>query len=136
MSVEMIEIHLPMDRTVKGPRITRDGERLVVEYDYEHDDGSIQWARIAFDEVLYYEYRCNVCCRAEDVLSPSQIRRQDESETHAAVLELWEESVGSHEWQKKKGGSARFKHFTIFFDDAGSIDAIAANCDVEKPAAL
>ena len=131
MSVEGIKIGLPMNRTVQGPRITKDGNHLVIAYDCEQDDGSIQWARIVLDEVLFYEYRDIACCRAGSVLSPTQVRCQDDSETLAAILEQWQESVGWQEWQKEKGGSARFKHFTVFFDEAGSIDAIAVNCHVE-----
>jgi len=42
----------------------------------------------------------------------------------------WQERVGHYEWEEKKGGSGRFQHFTLYFDDAGCIDVIAADVQV------
>lgn len=48
------------------------------------------------------------------------------------VLARWNESVGWIDWHKQQGGASRFRHFSLFFDDAGCINTIAASCEIAK----
>jgi hypothetical protein len=131
MSITTIELLSPTNRTVEGPRLRHDQDRLVVEYDCQGDDGAVEWRRIVFGEVLTLKYRQVSCCSEKSVIGASQVRSTNESSELAAALERWNESVGWQEWHQKRGGGSRFKHYTLFFDDAGCLDVIAASCDVE-----
>lgn len=130
MTKTMIATPLPTNRTVEGPRITYNNERLIVEYDWEGDGESLRWAGIVFVEAIFCRFFDISCCEADHVLPAEAIRRQNESELLSSVLSRWNESVGHDEWQKQKGGSARFSHFTVFFDDAGAADVVASDCSV------
>jgi len=122
---------LPTNQTLQGPRVAHDKATLVVEYDYEGDGNAAQWAAIIFTEPLFYRFTDISCCDEADIVSANEIRRQDESELLAAVISRWNEAVGWQEWQQK-GGSSRFAHFTVFFDDAGALDVVASGCDVAR----
>lgn len=130
MSTTGIQLSSPTNRTVEGPRLQQDRGRLVVEYDCQGDDGSIEWRKIVFGEVLAVEYRQVSCCTADSVIGAREIRSTAQSPRLAEVLKRWNESVGWQDWHQKQGGASRFKHFTVFFDDAGCVDVIAASCDV------
>lgn len=121
---------IPTNRTMKGPKLTNDGKRLIVDYDFEEDDGSTRWGRVVFDEVLSFEYRDSACCRAEDVLPPTEIRSRADSAYLGLVTDLWQESVGNQAWQHGKGGRDRFQHFTVYFDDACCLNIVASGCEV------
>lgn len=125
-----IQLLRPTNRTVEGPRLRLDDKQLIVEYDCQADDGSVEWSKIVFGEVLAAEYRQNVCCDADSIIDAHEVRCTTESSRLAQILKLWNESVGWQEWQQKQGGASRFKHFTVFFDDAGCVDVISASCDV------
>ncbi len=105
---------------------------LVVEYDCAGDDDRVTSARILFKELLTFEYWDSSCCPAENILPPTEVRVLDQSEYLDRIRSVWDERVGWQEWQKKQGGSSRFKHFTVYFDDAGSLDVIAARCSVDS----
>lgn len=130
MSTSSLQLLTPTNRTVTGPKFRFDGSQIVVEYDYERDDGTIEWSEIVIDEVLAFEYREGACCRGEDVVGPHEVRCQDQSERLSAVLDHWQKSVGWEEWQQEQGGAARFRQFTVFFDNAGCIDVVAVSCRV------
>ena len=119
------------NRTVSGPRFQRQGEKVILEYDYERDDGGTEWIQIVFEDVLDFEYRQDVCCDEEDVIRATEIRSLTQSERLSRVLKLWQERVGWQIWQQKQGGVGRFKHFKLYFDDAGCVDVIAASCQVK-----
>jgi hypothetical protein len=124
----MIPLERPTDKTVLGPRFRGDARRWVVEYDYEHDDGSTEWSAVIFEEVLDVEFRQQACCTGEDVVGASAVTCLDESERLSGAKQRWYAAVGWQEWQQQKGGETRFKHFKMFFDDAGCLDVIAAVC--------
>lgn len=69
-----IELLTPTDRTVDGPRLTYDRGRLILEYDYQQDDGSLEWRQIVFSEVLAVEYREGSCCNADSIIGAREIR--------------------------------------------------------------
>lgn len=126
-----IQLRVPTNRTVEGPSLQMAKGRLIVGYDFEGDPRSIDEARLIFEEVLSFEYRDSACCPAENVLSSTEIRAQDQSPYLDTVRSQWEEAVGWQDWQREKGGAARFKHYTVYFDDAGCLDVIATSCQVE-----
>ena len=119
---------LPTNQTLEGPRIVHEKAKLIVEYDYEGDENATKWAEIIFTEAIFFQFADTSCC--EEVLSATEIRRQDGSELLASVIPRWKERFGSQAWQQEKGGSDRFSHFTVFFDDAGAVDVVASACDV------
>jgi hypothetical protein len=121
-----------MNRTVEGPKIVMANDRLVVDYDFEDNDGSIDKGRVVFEEVLSFEYRDSTCCSAENVLSATEVRTLNQSEYLDLVRSRWDHAVGWQDWQQKKGGATRFKHFTVYFDDVGCLDVIASDCRVDE----
>lgn len=115
---------------MEGPRLRLQPGELVVEYDYETDGGAIEWHKITFGDVLAVNYRDGASCTGDSVVGYREVRSLTHSAFLAEVLSQWNVSVGWEEWQKKQGGSSRFRHFTICFDDDGCVDVIAASCDV------
>ena len=126
MSVSNFQLPLPTNRTITGPKFRKDGDQIVVEYDCQRDDGTVEWAQINFGEVLKFEYRQEACCRETDIVASHEVRVLEESQNLSQVLCRWQQSVGWQEWQQRQGSAERFKHFTVFFDDAGCIDVVAA----------
>ena len=128
MSTTTLRLALPTDRTTQGPRLKGDASQVTIEYDYQRDDGSIVWTSVVFDDVLMYEFRPAPCCIGEDVLDAAEVRVRAASERLKVLLERWQETIGWQEWQQKQGGAGRYKHFTMYFDDAGCVDVVAACC--------
>lgn len=123
-----VVLPIPTNRTVSGPQFRKENVRIVIEYDFEGDDGRTRWAQIVFDETLAFQYRQIACCREVDIVGAREVRSLPQSDLLSATLEQWQESVGWQEWQRKQGGDQRFKHFTVFFDDVGCVDVIATSC--------
>jgi len=123
---EQIQIPVPTNATLKGPRLTHDENRVTVAYDCERSDGTVVWAELVFDEVLAIEYRTSVCCEGEHVVAPSYIARYTESAWLSRTRELWSASVGWQKYEQSKGGAERFSHYRLYFDDAACIQLIAA----------
>lgn len=107
-----------------------DGDQLIADYDHQDGDGKQVWSRLVFSDVLAVEYRQFAACRAEDITAPTEVQHIDESPWLSNVLDLWRESAGWQDWQRKLGGAKRFKQFTVFFDDAGSINVVATECRI------
>lgn len=126
-----LQPRIPTTRTVSGPKLTMEKNHLLVDYDWEADDGSVTWGRIRFDEVVSLRFWDNVSCPAENVLANTDIRVLEQSDYLDGGRARWCEAVGWQEWQREKGGPGRFQHFTVYFDDAGSLDVIAAKCHVD-----
>lgn len=124
------QLRIPTNRTVSGPKLTMEVGRLVVDYDCEGDDGRVTNGRIVFEDILSCQFWDNSCCPAQNVLPATEIRVLEQSEYLDGVRSKWHEAVGWEEWQQSQGGSGRFRHFTIYFDDAGSLDVIASKCTV------
>ena len=126
-----IRLPTPTNRTALGPKLTMEAGRLVVDYDYEGDDGRITSGRVLFEELLTFQYWDSSCCPAQNVVAPNEVRVLEKSEYMDEIKGRWNESVGWQVWQKEQDGSDRFRHFTIYFDDAGSLDVVAARCHVD-----
>jgi hypothetical protein len=129
MNTTKIELSYPTNRTIEGPKLSQFRDSMVVEYDCQQDDGSVVWARIAFAEVLASEYRQISCCTEDSIVGFREIRVANQSSWLSGILHRWSESVGWQDWQKQQGGASRFKHFTIFFDDACCMSVVARSCD-------
>jgi hypothetical protein len=133
MNDTKISLLLPTNRTRQGPTFRKDGEGIVIEYDYEQDDGSSKFASLVFVEVLDFEYRQTACCDASDVIPAREMLCLRQSERRTTILNLWRESVGWQEFQTRQGGAERFKHYKLYFDDAGCIDVIASELRPASP---
>jgi hypothetical protein len=124
---ETFQLPLPTSRTIKGPRINLDENTLVVSYDFEHDDGSIHWSRVVFYGILAFQYRQNTCCRAEDIDAYNKIVRRPTSDWMEEMRKRLEEFLGN---QADRAEQSQYAHWSIYFDDAGCIDAIAQRFEV------
>jgi len=129
---EPIPLPRPTSATVKGPTLQFEHPTLIVTYDYERDDGVIEWTRLLFNDVLAYAYRQMACCEAEHIIGYKNIQRFRESKWLTDTLKVWQEAVGWQQWQQQQGGEQRFQHFRVFFDDAGCVDVIAHSCNIEE----
>lgn len=126
------EIHLKWstDRTVQGPRLLYEKDCLVVEYDYEHDNGEIHWSRVTFQNPLLIEYRDSSCLCDPDVIEFKIIRCLDASPLLTEIITAWQKSVGWQEWQKKNVAN-KIRHYTLYFDDAGCLNVVGTECVIE-----
>jgi hypothetical protein len=86
MEISFLTLSKPTSRTVNGPVIKKDADRLLIEYDYELDNGNIEWAQISFFGVLALEYRDGSCCKEESVVSAREVRFVTQSEWLSNVL--------------------------------------------------
>jgi hypothetical protein len=120
----------PTNQTAHGPIGRFEGDELIVDYDYEGADKNQKWSRLVFLDVIAVEYRQFAACRAEDLTSATEVHQIDDSAWLSNVLSLWRESVGWQKWQRKLGGARRLKQFTVFFDNAGSINVVATECRI------
>ena len=125
--VTSFELPLPTSRTVSGPRLHSHPPALVVEYDFERDDASIEWVRIAFDDVLAFEYRQDPCCEATDVVACNRMLCCSESEWLQTMRRRWERFMGD---QMQKGPFL-YKHWKTYFDDGGCVDVLAASFRID-----
>src|SRR5437867_12985817 len=117
-----IPLPRPTSATVKGPTLQFEYPTLIVAYDYERDDGVIEWTRLLFNDVLAYEYRQMACCEVEHIIGYKAIKRFLESKWLADVLKVLQEAVSWQEWQQQQGGEKRYKHVRVLFDDAVCVD--------------
>jgi|GEM_PF-2605026 len=127
----VIDLKIPTDFTEKGPILSYSKDKLLIEYDYKNDDKTVSWSKIEFNDVLAVQVKNSACFEEEDVLSEKTMRCMSQSAWLSRIINLWKESVGWHDWQQKQGGAERYKHYTIYFPDAGCIDVIAARFHLE-----
>ena len=134
MSPTFLHLPRPTSRTEEGPRFKGDATEMVVEYDYQEDDGKVTWSSVAFSDVLQFEFRPMPCCTADDVVAATEVRVQTASERLVKMQARWQGAVGWQQWQQKQGGAVRYSHFTVYFDDEGCVDVVAASCRPSAPA--
>lgn len=115
-------VGLPLPTILTGPKLRWDGQILAIEYDSEREDGQIEWAEIVFGEVLKFEYRQNILCRADDVDAYNYLVKYAESGWLNEALEKRTEFLGVLE---KADGASMYSHWRIYFDDAGCVDVLA-----------
>lgn len=134
-SAKQINLAWPTNRTRQGPRLIHQKETLLVEYDYEDDNGESHWSRVTFQRPLLIEYRDIACCRDPAVIESKAVRCLESSPLLAEIMSTWQESVGWQEWQKKNVAS-KISHYTLFFDDAGCLNVVGTECLVEDSCSL
>jgi len=108
MITEHIQLPHPTNRTTYGPLFRHERDQLVVEYDFQHDDGSVEWSSLIFLDVLAVEYRQFACCTEGSVIDARESLGTADSKWLSEVLTRWNESVGWIDWHKKQGGASRF----------------------------
>lgn len=135
MNNNSIPLPVPTNQTVTGPTYTSAGRQAIVDYDYESDEGSIQWTRLIFEEVIAFEYRQAACARLDDILPARTIRCQTQSGFLAEIMESWCSTLGEAAKGSDGSGPSQFQHFTIYFDDSASINVVAASARVAHVAA-
>jgi hypothetical protein len=124
---EIFQLPWPTSRTITGPRVYWESPALVVDYDFEQDDGSIEWTRVTFHDVLAFEYRESACCEAADLDAYNQMVRYLDSGWLEEIRRRWREFLGS---QAKEASEQSYAHWRIYFDDAGCIDVIAQSFEI------
>lgn len=132
MNKAAIPLLKPTNRTRSGPVLRSCGTELIIDYDCEADDGNISWAKLIFSEVLVYEYRQAVCCSTTDIVEPTKLRVLRSSGFLSEAVKRWKEAVGWQARQSEIGGAERFGHYTVFFDDIGSVNVVAAHFEVDQ----
>jgi hypothetical protein len=130
---EQISLALPTSATRAGPILSLRGDVLRVDYDCEDANGSIQTAIIVFKEVLASQYRQAVCLEADDITPSNALVRMSESPWLEQLRQRWYDHVGWQANQTRLGGGGRFFHFHLYFDDAGSLDVVAASYIIGPP---
>ncbi len=113
--MEEIGLPLPTSRIQHGPRLTYRADHLLVEWDYQADDGAIRWAAVAFDDVAVFKFRTNLYCLAEHVDAYHALIKLSDSDLLRMVEGTRTEGVPP----------VPRAHFRMFFDDGGCIDVIA-----------
>ena len=72
MKTSNLPLDKPTNRTVTGPTFLNEGSQVVVKYDYEHDNGKVEWVQVIFMDVLLFEYREASCCNEEDIVGQAK----------------------------------------------------------------
>lgn len=121
---EHLVLTMPTHRTLIGPIIKLDTEQLIVEYDYEQDDGTVSWAKLLFRQILAVDYRAHACCRGEDVLPNNVLLKSSDSPWYREVVSLHRLHSGSQDSANTHGAYA---HFQVYFDDVACLRVIAAD---------
>jgi hypothetical protein len=132
MTIENISLPRPTNATRKGPLLNADPASLSVRYDHERENGTLEWTRILFREVLAFEYRQSACCEVDDVIAAHAITSFDDTEWLFKIVALWRERVGWQQWHQQQGGGKRFRQFRLYFDDAGCLDVISSSYAIES----
>lgn len=131
---QIIKLNHPTSSTEQGPFLTLKSNRLVLEYDwYDEETKEYKWEVLVFEEVLKVLYKQAICCDGDDIDAYNQIISTQNSKLWSTVIARWEKRVGWHKFQKEQGGKERFKHYKIYFDDAGCVDVIASKVTFENP---
>ncbi|MEJ1978438.1 MAG: hypothetical protein WDN49_22240 [Acetobacteraceae bacterium] len=100
---------------------------------YEEDNGSSKWANVTFEDVISYKYDEWTCMNAEIFPDPKKHSRRRRFGMADRNTSKMDRSVGKSEHQKKLGGTDRFRHYLMDFDDAGMLQVIASKCTVGSP---
>ncbi len=127
-----MKLETPTNRTKDGPIVRHKGTNLEIEYDYEEDSGEQRWSVLSFSEVLAFEFRQEATLDGDDVVPAREIAELEASPLLEQVMTRWQRTVGSQQWHQSRGGSGRYKHFKVFFDDVGCFDVVSASCSVAR----
>jgi hypothetical protein len=125
VEIEFFELPFPTSQTVTGPKLSLDSEVLVVAYDFEHDDGTVTWTKVSFQQVLVFEYREMPCIRVEDLDAHNRIVAYSHSAWSGIMESRWREFLG-----QRAGDVFPYSHLRMYFDDVASIDILAQSFTV------
>ena len=131
-AIELIPLPRATDAALKGPLFRYKRDTLVVDYDEEQNDGSLEWTRLRFLEVIALEFVDGPCCRTEDIGEFDAIQRMSDSAWRSDQIERWQVSVGYQAMQDTFGGAARFRHYQIYRDDVGALNILAEGVEIEE----
>lgn len=134
MSEDMfLELPRPLSATVRGPTLRYVEPTLIVDYDFERDDGVIEWTRVVFHDVLAFQYRQAVSCTADDMRAYSHLLRLTSSSWLAEITGLRAERLVL---QAVESHSVPYSEWRMYFDDSGCIAAIARSFEVAEPGSI
>lgn len=125
--MEELVLPRPTSATVSGPRLAYQERRLVVEYDYQRDDGVVEWCRVAFHGVATFEFRRDVCCTAEDIVSLTGVVRRQRSRWLAQTTRCLRTSLGPALSSEEE---ASYADWRIYFDDVGCVGVVAQSMEI------
>jgi hypothetical protein len=110
-----------------GPSINWEDASLRLSYDFENNDGKVENCEIVFHEVIAFRFHQEVCVTEFLDIDYENLVISASSNWLNLVVGQWKEIVGWHEYQFKIGGSERFLHFSISFDDIGILELISSS---------
>ena len=117
----LIPLPRPTSSTYQGAKLQWESPTLSVHYDYEHDDGTIEWVSLHFENVLAFNYCENSLIKAEHVTRSGYMQRLPSSPWLKEILKRRKEFL-----QLDQEDPTRFSHFILYWDDNGSLEIIAA----------
>src|SRR5216684_3402947 len=126
-----IALPFPPSSSNKGPVLKFAEDTLELTYDAYGEDRKRHWVTIRFADVIAYCYTQDGSETAEQLKGYHKLVCDTESAWRTQIIQRWEESYGDHAYQKELGGSARFKHYNIYFDHHGAVDVIASGFEIE-----
>jgi len=122
----ILELPKPTSRTASGPVVTSRDAKLIVDYDYQDDDGSVHWVRILFEHVLLFEYRQQSCCDADVISDDTRtVSCLSDSPRLTELRRRWQETIEPTKRQERDASQDTFKQFDLYFDDAACVEVIA-----------
>lgn len=125
-----VALPLPTNSTRVGPYIIAENGGVRIKYDFERNDGTLEWSEIAFEEVLAYRFHQSICYQMDTNIVINKFNELIELNTSSwlrDVLCKWDAAVGWQEYQINKGGKLRFKHYIVEFDDVGVCEIICSS---------
>lgn len=105
-----------------GPKISKVGSVVEVEYDSEADDGSRCWTTISFQGATAFRFTPESGCDEFQVSAYDCIAISPDSDWIAALRKEYE-SV-------QHNMSTECRHYLVFFDHHGCVEVIAAGYSI------
>ncbi len=117
-----LKLLVPTNRTVDGPKIRMSGPDVVIEYDYENDDGSVVWAHVRFSGTVAISYWDSSCWEVRHVSPAESLKVSDDSDWLQMILSSRDSLLDT-----RTQLPTLLRHYILYFDDAGAIDVAAAS---------
>jgi hypothetical protein len=124
---ELYDLPRPTSQTITGPILCLHSRKLTIDYDFERDDGIVEWIRVVFKDVLTFEYRQIECCQAEDLDAFNQIVKYPRSDWRKRMVDRSTYFLGV---QANEKNADTYAHWRMYFDDVGCLDVIARSFDL------
>ncbi len=127
MQKECFDLPYPTSQTMTGPKLCLDSMILVVDYDFEQEDGFVKWIQVIFRDVLAFEYRQVTCCYVEDLDAYNKVVKYLDSDWQKKMLNRRRRFLGNQVDETLN----LYAHWRIYFDDAGCVDVVAQSFEVD-----